>query len=373
MTDLPVLWAGQFTDPTGYGEEARSFVLACQRVGRPIAVEDWPAFEAQVETTSDQERALAAARARVPQQPYVNVWHKRPPVTMKAIPYGHGPTVIRTMFETDALPAEWLPALERVDQVWVPTRFNLETFARGGVPEGKLRLLPQTLDFSLFDPDGVVPLPRPAGARGFCFLSVFAFSYRKGWDVLLDAWCTAFDPDEDVCLILKVTDLRRSAAPAERVAAYLDARAHAPIVWEPRTLGAGEMPRLYAACDAYVGASRGEGWGRPYMEAMAMGLPTIASRWSGNVEFTTDENSFLVEGELVEVASDSVDGYFRGSRWFEPDRDQLARLLRQVFEGGAAVTQRASAARPSLQANVGEDRVVGRLARLVEDALGRWG
>ena len=36
-------------------------------------------------------------------------------------------------------------------------------------------------------------------------------------------------------------------------------------------LPADDMPRLYAAADAYVLASRGEGWGRPYMEAQAMG------------------------------------------------------------------------------------------------------
>ena len=62
------------------------------------------------------------------------------------------------------------------------------------------------------------------------------------------------------------------------------------------------MPRLYAAADAYVLPTRGEGWGRPYMEAMAMGLPTIGSRWSGNLEFMHDGNAWLVDGELVPVA-----------------------------------------------------------------------
>jgi glycosyltransferase involved in cell wall biosynthesis len=27
--------------------------------------------------------------------------------------------------------------------------------------------------------------------------------------------------------------------------------------------------------------SRGEGWGRPHVEAMAMGLPLISTNWSG--------------------------------------------------------------------------------------------
>src|SRR5207302_651774 len=37
-----------------------------------------------------------------------------------------------------------------------------------------------------------------------------------------------------------------------------------------------DMPALYAACDAFVLPSRGEGWGIPYMEAMASALPWMS-------------------------------------------------------------------------------------------------
>jgi glycosyltransferase involved in cell wall biosynthesis len=39
------------------------------------------------------------------------------------------------------------------------------------------------------------------------------------------------------------------------------------------------MLRMYSSVDAFVLASHGEGWGLPYMEAMAMGLPCIATNW----------------------------------------------------------------------------------------------
>ena len=44
----------------------------------------------------------------------------------------------------------------------------------------------------------------------------------------------------------------------------------------PSTLAGGGR-----AADAFVLPSRGEGWGRPHVEAMAMGLPVIATNWSG--------------------------------------------------------------------------------------------
>ena len=42
-----------------------------------------------------------------------------------------------------------------------------------------------------------------------------------------------------------------------------------------------DLPRLYKAVDAFVLPSRGEGWGRPHVEAMATGLPIVATNWSG--------------------------------------------------------------------------------------------
>eukprot|EP00758_Cryptobia_borreli_P013600 Tbor_TRINITY_DN5848_c3_g1::TRINITY_DN5848_c3_g1_i3::g.6182::m.6182 len=45
------------------------------------------------------------------------------------------------------------------------------------------------------------------------------------------------------------------------------------------------VPELYTTHDAFVLPTRGEGWGLPLMEAMAMGLPAIATDWGGQVEF----------------------------------------------------------------------------------------
>lgn len=42
-----------------------------------------------------------------------------------------------------------------------------------------------------------------------------------------------------------------------------------------------DFPRFYKAGDAFVLPTRGEGWGRPHVEAMSMGLPVISTNWSG--------------------------------------------------------------------------------------------
>ena len=39
----------------------------------------------------------------------------------------------------------------------------------------------------------------------------------------------------------------------------------------------------------HLAASHGEGWGRPIIEAMAMGLPTIVPVWGGVTAYATDD------------------------------------------------------------------------------------
>ena len=43
----------------------------------------------------------------------------------------------------------------------------------------------------------------------------------------------------------------------------------------------------------------GEGWGLPIIEAMAMGLPTIATNWSGQVDFMRADNAYPLRVEKL--------------------------------------------------------------------------
>ncbi len=45
--------------------------------------------------------------------------------------------------------------------------------------------------------------------------------------------------------------------------------------------------------------TRGEGWGRPQMEAMAMGLPVISTNWSGLTAFLNEETGFPISVERL--------------------------------------------------------------------------
>ena len=369
---LPLVWTGSLFDPYGYADEARTYLIALDRAGRPAAARDIRFTNDRVRLPSAHQEAVDAALGRTPGGAFALVHHRIPGPGQPL--HAEGPDIARTMFETDSVPRAWLPRLLECDEVWVPCEFNLETFQRGGMPADRLRVLPETIDFDLFDRERTEPLVAQ-DARGFTFLTNFDFTDRKGWDVLLDAWCDAFAADDGVRLVLKCLGLHVPEAEIRaRIDAHLDGRPAAPIVLDTRFLPTADMPRLYAGADAFVLASRGEGWGRPWMEAMAMGLPTIGSRWSGTTMFMDDANSWLVDGEVIDVAesAQSHTPFYRGHRWFHPDREALAAALVEVRRGGAEVEARAASARAGLIERYGPEPIAARIAELTEAAIERW-
>ena len=256
----------------------------------------------------------------------------------------------RTTFETNRLPVGWLDACQAMDEVWVPSQFNRSVFAAEGVDEKKLRVLPQGVHTHVFRPD-VEALEIPH-RRGFNFLSMFEWTQRKGPEILLRAFLTEFKADEDVALILKTyarPDPRADILPrllqlVEREAGVPLEKAP-PIIALPGFMRNEDVPRLYRAADAFVLPSRGEGWGRPYMEALASECPVIATRWSGQLDFLNDRNSYLIDCKVVQAPPDIDVELYAGHGWAEPDFDQLRRTMRHVFTHRDEAKQRASQGR----------------------------
>jgi glycosyltransferase involved in cell wall biosynthesis len=262
--------------------------------------------------------------------------------------------VARTMFETDRIPDGWTELCNRMDEIWVPGPFNFETFAASGVHETKLKIMPAGVDTRLFRP-GLKPLTIPK-KRKFSFLSVFDWHERKGYDVLFKAYATEFKADEDVCLILKVYQISDPLADLEsKIVYFLEREVGLPLEKIPSIILLNgfipqtDMPRLYASANAFVLPSRGEGYGRPYMEALASEVPVIGTRWSGQADFLNDLNSYPVEIEGVFPVSPKVDrGPFAGHRWAEPSLEHLRQQMRRVFSNPEEAHARAARGRADM-------------------------
>jgi glycosyltransferase involved in cell wall biosynthesis/tetratricopeptide (TPR) repeat protein len=353
---LPVRWSAPIFNPSGYASEAINFVLPLeQRCTLGIHHQTTVYSESFTRglATADRE-ALFRMRDRFSGLKGGIVVSHNPAGGFIRLPdadYSIG----RSMFETDRIAPDWVEACNRMDEVWVPSRFNVETFANSGVERSKLVVIPGAVDSNFFDPSRHSAYPLPNKAR-FNFLSIFEWSSRKGWDVLLAAYLREFSATDDVCLWLRTYLFSKpDGDPTEeirrRIADFtaslgLGDKALPRIELIAEQVPSDQLPGLYLACDCYVAPSRGEGWGRPQHEAMLMERPVIATNWSANTEFMSADNSYLLDYELVEARGLEPElWHYKGHRWANPSESHLRSLMRRVYTHPEEARAKGQAAR----------------------------
>ena len=244
------------------------------------------------------------------------------------------------MYETDRLPKDWVNKLAIFDEIWVPTTFHVGTFSKSGVDASRLFVLPEAIDTSFFDPEAASQVSRDNDSSSFSFLSVFKFEERKNWKGLLKAFLTEFGNSEKVRLVIKTSGFHETRSIADQIDSFLSRTIGSNVTLRglqsenrieiiSKSLSQEEMRDLYKRSGAFVLPSRGEGWGRPHAEAMAMALPVIATNFSGNTAFMNANNSLLVSVERM-VRRDPQDS--EGHRWAEPSQRSLQDRMRWCVE-----------------------------------------
>ncbi|NTW42511.1 MAG: glycosyltransferase, partial [Cellulomonadaceae bacterium] len=194
-------------------------------------------------------------------------------------------------WEVEEFPPTQHGGFASLDEVWVATDFVRQAVERHSpVPVRTITPpLPQR------GPDPVLTradlgLPdAPVLLFSFDFLST---AERKNPLGLLDAFRRAFAPGEGPVLVVKSINADQRPGPAEQL--RLAAAGQPDVLLLEEYLDADARDALVALCDCYVSLHRSEGLGLTMAEAMAWGKPVIATGYSGNLQFMTDENSFLV-------------------------------------------------------------------------------
>ena len=174
----------------------------------------------------------------------------------------------------------------------------------------------------------------------FTFLFVFdQFSVmeRKNPTGVIEAFKKAFPEPGKAQLIIKSIngDKRIEAQEKLRYASH----DRSDIILVERYLSREELDGLMWNCDCYVSLHRSEGFGQTLAETMAIGKPVIATGYSGNLGFMTPDNSYLVDHTMTSVPPGS-DPYPPTSSWADPDIDQAAAYMREVFDEPEAAAAR---------------------------------
>lgn len=238
-------------------------------------------------------------------------------------------------WEVDVFPIQMAASEEFVDEIWAPSD-HAAISIRDAVTK-PVRSFPPPIPTPSSSSTTKRDLSLPEGHLFlFCFdfLSVFE---RKNPLAVVDAFRRAFPRPSGVTLLIK--SVNGHLRPDELVRLRRHASERPDIVIRDDSLSASEQEALIAACDTYVSLHRAEGFGFTMAEAMARGKPVIATGYSGNLEFMTPENSFLVPYRLTPVGA-GHDPYPERATWATPDIEAAARTMKAVVQDPAGAALR---------------------------------
>ena len=253
-------------------------------------------------------------------------------------------TVGYWFWELDRFPSSMHKAFDYVDEVWTATRFISSGIRAIG--RRPVHTVPLPIPIPRCSPDvtrATLRLPDT-----FLFLFVFDFFSvleRKNPLGLIQAFDRAFRPGEGPVLLIKTINGARKLTDLERIRAAAQHRHDVLIVDE--YYSAEQKNALLGLCDCYVSLHRSEGFGLTMAEAMGLQKPVIATAYSGNMDFMTVENSYLVDYSMGAVPA-GCDPYPVGSPWAEPNLDQAAGLMRRVFEARDEAARKGAVARQDI-------------------------
>jgi glycosyltransferase involved in cell wall biosynthesis len=324
MDDLPVIIQARWGYPIGYSISAEEIALHLDALGVVVSHRPTP-WPVPGDIRHPRLRTLAARPV-----PFDAIQLSYETANLFTV--GHpGYRVGFTMLEVDGLPDDWVSSCNAMDEVWVPSHWGAAVFAEMGVSR-PLFTMPLGYDPTRFHPG--LPAHRRSGR--YTFLSVFEWGARKGPDVLLRAYAAAFRRTDDVLLVLRVNNHDPDVDVAAEIARLGLGDDGPPVAIVLNThLAPDAIGQLYCSADCFVLPTRGEGWGLPILEAMACGLPVIATDWSAQTEFMHAGVALPLRVARL-VPADGKCPFYEGFRWAEPDFEHLVESLRAMAAQPAA-------------------------------------
>jgi glycosyltransferase involved in cell wall biosynthesis len=283
-------------------------------------------------------------------------------------PPGQGHWVIMLPWEYGRLPASWIePMSNLVDELWVYSRHVLKTYIASGIPSDLVQVVPLGVNVDQFHPE--VQKRSMESSKKFRFLFVGGGLWRKGVDLLLDAYRGTFSSRDDVVLVIK--DLPQEKFYIDqgvgRIIREIQKDPNAPEILHMQTvLEPEELPGLYTASDCLVHPYRAEGFGLPVLEAMACGVPVITTAGGSTDDFCSSGQVFLIPSRRREFNPKDIE-LAGGAGWvLEPDLSALKVHMRDVFENNKTAKERALRVSEHVRSNHGWENVTRKLIARID-------
>lgn len=320
---------GPATIDSGMGEDLRSFASVLLKLNIPFTVIRFPDDKIASESNRELEKCISncfiydiTLLCMTPEEAIQLLFKRGRGVFEGRHTIGFFPVELRDF------PSQLRLALDLVSEVWCMT-----SYVQNGLPidSGKKGYLMPSAIRTLASAPATDRCALGLPVDGFVFLCCFdALSYfeRKNPFGVIEAFIGEFSESKNTYLVLKTMNLDRAP---EAFKKRLTAHVGGNVILIDSILSRKETEALIINSDALVSLHRAEGFGRVLGEAMCLGVPLIASRYSGSTDFANDETAFMVDGDEVAVPEGAYP-YGVGNYWFEPSIESARKQMRLVYE-----------------------------------------
>jgi glycosyltransferase involved in cell wall biosynthesis len=226
------------------------------------------------------------------------------------------------VWEADRIPEQYLPCLPLINEIWTCSNYCLSSFS---IHHPRVFLIPH-ITRAQADAD---PISRQTARsliehdeRYIYFLcSGQLWDTRKNLSQLVTSFQALSQTMPHARLIVKTA---YSTVPTWMN--YHGVQCLNAMLSEPL------MAALYELSHVFVSSHHSEGWGLTLSDAMLRGVPVIATGYSGNLQYMTEDNSYLIRTEERNIEySDCMWNYTQEMKWGYPDPTHLSHLIKQVY------------------------------------------
>lgn len=334
MTDKPIAikYSGSWTDYSGYGEANRNIIYALHKVGVELTTEKVSFVRDQSDYGEAYEVCQRLENKSIDYK--IKIIHLTPDHYLKHLEAGKY-HIGHLFWETDKILDAWVWMCNRLDEIWTGSETAKKALIHSGV-RIPIWVFPQPIiiDKNIYN-SFVTP-----NHKGFLFYSIFEWTERKNPKALLQAFWQEFTEEDNVSLLLKVfrDDFRHQNHKVikDQIKKWKEEiilKQFPRVLYHNELFSKQDLYRVHATGDCFVSAHRGEGWGRPQMEAMMLGKPVITTNYGGIHEYLNDTVAYLTTYQMQPViAEDDRPFYTKDQNWAEVDILDLRAKMRMVFE-----------------------------------------
>lgn len=224
--------------------------------------------------------------------------------------------IANTMCESDHVDSSWAEALNKMDYIIVPNKFNKDVFINSGVTK-PIKIIPHGVDTDTF-----YNFSRPGNRDVFTFgiLGYLDQHDRKGAFDTIRAFVSEFKPGEPVRLLIKSSD-----PSFKYYSRFTDPRIE--VITKPYLPH--EVYQFYGKLDCFVFPSKAEGIGYPPREAMLTGLPVILTQWSGMKEVAFKDISYPLTHFTLKKRYNFIE---QDGNWAVNDIQEIMYWMRYAYE-----------------------------------------